>query len=336
MSGNLSLFVPASATGPAGGTLVVTPLPPTAWLAAPPSFQVGDSLFLVTLTDSATGRVVAQPTVPLTFVYRTTADELSRADGDLSRVRLVVWSGSGWAAIPCAGGGPSQLLACSVSHLGVFGVVITPPAVLPLDADLPQGHFFKEANGFGGAGALGFAVTDDAEARFWSEFQRLGGMARLGWPSSHRFWYRGFVTQAFQKLALQWRPELGQAVPVNILQEFTVAQDGWLAQVHGVPVTPDPLDDLGLPWEIIVARHQGLLGPYPQLAQFYLADPKRLETYGLPLSVHDFGGTIAVRLQRAVLEVSAGGALVVLPGSDLAEEVGLWPLEALTPGRSPE
>jgi hypothetical protein len=328
VSGNLSVFVPASASGPAGATLLIAPL---AAGQPPAGFQLGDGQFLVTLTDTATGQLVAQPAVPLTFVYRATAGEMARATGDVSRVRLASRTAAGWSAVPCLAGTDANLLACSVPRPGAFAVVITPPAGAPLELALPNGRFYKQANGFGGAGDLGFAVTDDRDARFWSEFQRLGGAPRLGWPISARFSHQGFLTQAFQKLVLQWRPELGQAVPVNVLQELSGAQDGWLEQAHRVPLPPDPIVDLGLPWPSLVARHQALLDPYSQLRQFYASDPQALETYGLPLSVETFGSVVAARLQRAVLQLSPGGAVVVLGGGELAGEVGSWPLEALTP-----
>jgi hypothetical protein len=329
VSGNLSLSVPAYASGPAGVTLVVTPLAPATFPMPPPGMQPGDGKFIVTLMDRATGQPMALASAPLTLVYRASAAEIARANGDISRVRLAVWTGSAWAANPCISGG--QLLACSVPRPSVFQVVIAPPAAAPLDTSLPNGHFFKEANGFGGAGDLGFTVSDDAEARFWSEFQRLGAAQRVGWPISNRFSHQGFVTQAFERLALQWRPELGQAVPVNIFQEFTGVQDLWLEQAHQVPAEPDANADQGLSWPVASARHRALLDPYPQLRQFYTSDPNALETYGLPLSARDFGGTVVVRLQRAVLVQRPGEAVGMLLGGALSEEVGLWPPDALVP-----
>ena len=77
-----------------------------------------------------------------------------------------------------------------------------------LDFDVPNGRFFKQANGRGGAGETGYAVLDDQDARFWSEFRRLGGVGALGYPVSHRFVWDGFLVQAFQKVVLQWRPEV--------------------------------------------------------------------------------------------------------------------------------
>ena len=43
-----------------------------------------------------------------------------------------------------------------------------------LDFAIPDGHFFKQANGHGGSGETGYAVRDDQDAPFWSEFRRLG------------------------------------------------------------------------------------------------------------------------------------------------------------------
>jgi hypothetical protein len=332
-SGNLSLSVPGLAAGPAGSVLAVQPLATAAFPMPPVGLQPGESKFLLTLIDRATGQPIAQPAAPLTLVYRATAAEFAAAVGDISRVRLAVWTGSAWAATPCLFGG--QLLACTVPRPSVFQVVVTPPVAAPLDTNIPNGHFFKQANGFGGAGDLGFSVIDDADARFWSEFLRLGGAPRVGWPLSGRFSHQGFMTQAFQKLVLQWRPELGRAVPVNVFQEFSVTQDAWLEQAHHVPPEPDPTADQGLSWEIASARHGALLDPFPQLRQLYASDPSPLETYGLPLSVEQFGGVTAVRLQRAVFQLLPGESLAVLQGGELAEELGLWPADALVPGPRP-
>jgi len=58
---------------------------------------------------------------------------------------------------------------------------------------------------------------------------------------SGRFLYRGFVTQVFQKLALQWQPDLGQAVPVNVFDELTGRTMPWdLIEDYGVYEGPSP------------------------------------------------------------------------------------------------
>jgi hypothetical protein len=199
---------------------------------------------------------------------------------------------------------------------------------------------YKQANGFGGAADLGFGVTDDAGAGFWSEFQRLGGVEGVGYPISNRFSYGGYLTQAFQKLALQWRPELGQAVPVNVLDDLgRRGSDAWLETNREVPRAPLQSADAGLDWPQVVERHTALLGNYPGLWEFYVSSPDALDRFGLPVAVSDYGSVVSVRLQRATLQLwqldmpwAAAGSVVVGNGGDLGKEAGLWPLEAITPG----
>ena len=106
-----------------------------------------------------------------------------------------------------------------------------------LDYDIPGGHFFTQANGRPlGASATGFAVTDEGGARFWSEFQRLGGVQALGYPATSRFVLDGFVTQAFQKAVLQWRPEAGRAYFLNTFDAAPRQGAGRLA----ARLPPDP------------------------------------------------------------------------------------------------
>ncbi|MDQ4076681.1 MAG: hypothetical protein M3220_10605, partial [Chloroflexota bacterium] len=136
----------------------------------------------------------------------------------------------------------------------------SPHPLPPLVADwaLPNGRFFTQsANGQGG-----FSVIDDEQARFWSEFQRLGGLQTVGYPISRRFVQDGFVTQVFQKLALQWRPEVGQAWPINIFDELSKA--GFDDALFDRRQTPRPLngsefDPPGVTWPVIVSGRQALL-----------------------------------------------------------------------------
>jgi hypothetical protein len=213
-------------------------------------------------------------------------------------------------------------------------VIAVPPATTPLDVDMPDGHFFKQANGFGGAGAVGFAVVDDVDGAFWSEFQRLGGVERLGYPVSNRFTYQGFVTQAFQKFVLQWRPENAQAVAVNVFDELTQrGSDGWLASTRQVPAPAavDPLEGDAAA-EDILASHLLLLAPYQALLDFYTADSAAMDTYGLPLAVRAYSSAVVVRLQRASLQLSAAdGTVTVSNGGDMAKDAGLLPATATSP-----
>src|SRR5205823_151505 len=107
------------------------------------------------------------------------------------------------------------------------------------DFDVPNGHFFRQTNGFGGAGQSGYVVTDDNDAGFWTAFQQYGGLQQVGYPITTRFVYRGFLTQVFQKLALQWRPDLGEAVPINVFDELDPAANSWLDTRRQVPLALD-------------------------------------------------------------------------------------------------
>jgi hypothetical protein len=57
-----------------------------------------------------------------------------------------------------------------------------------LDYAIPNGHFFTQTNGHpAGTHPSGFSVTNEGGVRFWSEFQRLGGVQVVGYPMSRRF-----------------------------------------------------------------------------------------------------------------------------------------------------
>ena len=219
-------------------------------------------------------------------------------------------------------------MSCATPFVGLLAVMVAPPSVDPLDFDVPGGHFYSQANGFNGAGATGFAVTDDDAAAFWSEFQRLGGVPRLGYPISTRFQYGGLITQAFQFAALQWRPDLGQAVTVAILDDLAQAgSDGWLERTRQVPPAS------------AASQNGGLLDAYPALADFVQADPDPLDDFGAPVAVKDYGSVVGVRLQRAALQLwtvdepwASAGTVTVANAGELAREAGLWPISALAPG----
>ncbi len=103
-------------------------------------------------------------------------------------------------------------------------LLVMPLAVFadnPLDFPVANGHFFSQTAG--NDGKSGFSVVDDAEARFWSEFQRLGGVQGVGYPISQRYHWDGYVVQAMQRGIMQWRPEVGQAYFVNVLDQLSLA-----------------------------------------------------------------------------------------------------------------
>jgi outer membrane protein assembly factor BamB len=336
LSDSLSVFVPRETAE--GRKLVAQLTAPgrapntTAVPSLPDGFHLVGDFFLIT-ESAATDRSGGAFAAPLTVTYHPPASVVEQAGG-LDHLRIA-FSDASWVALPCSAGA-DRVLSCSVPHAGLFATLVVPTAIAPLDAPLAHGWFYRQANGFSGAGPDGFRVVDDDQARLWSEFQRLGGLGTLGYPISERFEYQGFLTQAFQKLVLQWRPELGRAVPVNLLDDLNGrGTDGWLDRMREVPPAADTQADSGLTWEQVVARHTALLDAYPALHDFYMARPDALEIYGLPLSVKDYGTFVAVRLQRATFQLAGGqhAAANVLVGNtgDLAKEAGLWPVTAVAP-----
>src|SRR3989344_1399222 len=69
--------------------------------------------------------------------------------------------------------------------------------VIPLDFSVNngEGYFYRQTNGMGdnpdtNNDLRGFLVENDSgvdSIKFWSEFERLGGVAKLGYPITHRY-----------------------------------------------------------------------------------------------------------------------------------------------------
>ena len=211
-----------------------------------------------------------------------------------------------------------------------------PPAQASGDWPIQGGRFFTQAAG----GQGGFSVVDNSEARFWSEFQRLGGLDTVGYPISRRFVYDGFVTQAFQKLVLQWRPEVNQAWPVNVFDELS--KKGYNSILYAARQTPYPLQDFdpaGATWAQIVTNRHALLNANTAIRARYFAQRDPLNVYGLPVSrVEDMGNHFAIRTQRAVFQQwkenvpwAAAGQVTIANGGDIAKELGWLSGAALQP-----
>jgi hypothetical protein len=268
--------------------------------------------------------------VPVELVIKPGASDLALALGRLERLYVGSWNGSSWVAVPCSTDvATGTLLVCSTTRTGLFVPLIAlpvNPALDRLDNAVPGGHFYTQGNGFGGGGGLGYAVVDDDDAPLWSEFQRQGGVGRLGYPVTNRFAYGGAVTQAFQNGALQWQPDLGQSGLLNILDELHAhGSDGWLEVARQIP--PPPAD--GQPADA------SILAPFPGMLALYEADP---DLYGLPMSVRDYGAVGSARFQRSTMYVwqqdrppATAGTVISGASGDLAKAAGLWPLDAATP-----
>jgi hypothetical protein len=211
------------------------------------------------------------------------------------------------------------------------------------DYDIPNGHFFTQANGRKDSPS-GFSVTNDGGVPLWDGFKALGGVDVLGYPVTRPFEMDGFVVQAFQKSVLQYRPDQKAFAFLNtfdILHER--GHDDWLAVYRQTPPPLDTAPDAGLPWDRVVARHLALLDKIPPaLKDAFLSDPDWLDHYGLPVATRDTPNSVVVRAQRAALQYwkeavpwAAKGSVSVANGGDLAKEGGLFPWLAVTPENAP-
>lgn len=213
------------------------------------------------------------------------------------------------------------------------------PATCAADFAVPEGWFFSQTAGEG----IGFAVWDDADARFWSAFQELGGIPVVGYPISHRFQQDGFTVQAFQKLVLQWDSGADRANAANTLDNLHQAGlDPWLASFRQVPPHQALPEDAGQPFDVIIANHLALLNANPDIRAEFLAAPNWLTRFGLPIAFQDFGAVRVVRAQRVVLQQwttdtpwARAGEVIFANSGDIAREAGLFPDRAVTPGPPP-
>ncbi len=220
--------------------------------------------------------------------------------------------------------------------------------VRPLDYKLPNGWFFTQTNGKSlGVGDSGHQVSNafyDVEVRFYQEFERLGGVAMVGYPMSDVFEMDGFYTQVFQKAVFQWRPNTGEAFFLNV---FDVLHDSgfdeYLRNHRSVPEPLDPSFDAGLSWSEVVDARQTLLNDNPAMKAVYFSVDNPLLRFGLPTSeVVDNGDHYAIRLQRAVLQQwketkpwAAAGQVTIGNGGAIAAEVGLFQPQYLEPLEQP-
>jgi serine protease Do len=202
--------------------------------------------------------------------------------------------------------------------------------------DVVNGYFFTQTGGE--SGDRGYSVTDDGGVMLWREYQRLGGPDALGYPISQRFSWDGFVVQATQKTVLQWRPDLGKAVPVNLLDELSRAgKDDWLLSYGQIPLPATFTDESGLSPLQLTEKRLRLLEASPPLRDAYLSTPDFLEANGLPVApVSDVGPALVLRAQRRAFQLwkvstpfARAGQVTVVNGGDLGKEAGLYPAAAM-------
>lgn len=244
------------------------------------------------------------------------------------------------------GAKPLQALITAIGVLiAIFSFPATAIGAGDPDYDLPggKGHFYKQANGQGGQGELGFAITNDGGIPFWDEYRRLGGPDVLGYPVSRRFVWDGFTVQATQKAVLQWRPESNSFAFANVLDRMhELRKDDWLLTSRQIPKQFDNSADIGLSWQEVIKRHITFLEGNRAIRERFLSNPSWLDHYGLPVSYGDFGNCYVVRAQRAVFQYwkeevpwARKGEVTVANAGDLAKEAGLFPSFATAPELPP-
>lgn len=225
----------------------------------------------------------------------------------------------------------------------------SPTSAVPLSAtgrpdwDVSGGHFYTQTNGRGGNGGPGFAITDADGVPLWSEYQRLGGVAGLGYPVSRRFMWNGFVVQATQRAVLQWRPEAGQVYLANVFDALhDQGKDPWLQSFRSTPPSFDTGPDQGLTWDQVVDRHLAFLDTNPSIRSVFWQDSDPLLHYGLPMAYADYGNVYVIRFQRAVFQQwkvdvpwASAGQVTIANGGDLALEAGLFDPNVAQPEAAP-
>jgi glucose/arabinose dehydrogenase len=195
--------------------------------------------------------------------------------------------------------------------------------------------FFTETGG----GQGGFSVCNDGQANFRAAFEAWG-LQKVGYPISRRYMHDGFVTQAFQKAIMQWRPESSRVALVNIFDDLhNAGYDDRLLQTRQTPKQLPPGWDGDISFGEVVQKRQALLNERLALPATYFSSSDPFTFYGLPTSeVGDMGNHYAIRLQRAVLQEwkedvpwASRGEVTIANGGDIAKELGFLPAEAVIP-----
>jgi hypothetical protein len=223
-----------------------------------------------------------------------------------------------WAPIPTRLDESTGTLIADANRGLVIFVAFDPAAIRP-DADYvigqtangqPRVRFFTQTNGREpGAIPLGFAISDSADGpSLRSEFDRIGGIDRVGYPISAETTFKGFQVQVMQRAVLQWIGDPsgtgGRAAQMNILDELnSFGFDDYLHTNLRVPRTFDNAADEGLSMDEVIVRHIGLLDDNALTRAAYMANPDHLEDYGLPTAYEEFDDAYVVRTQRAVIQL---------------------------------
>jgi hypothetical protein len=255
----------------------------------------------------------------------------------------------------------SVLLALALLALALPSAAVAAPSNAAADYGVNGGWFYSET---GGGQGNGYSVVNSGTdssghpIKFWSEFQRLGGVITLGYPVGEPYvGSDGFTYQPFQRGVLQWHPELGAALLSNTFEILQNAgKDDWLLSAKGIP-RPIADDGSGGNYQKAVTTRLGWLTNAAIRAKF-LANPNRatianwsqdaaIQLYGLPMSAPEqHGPFISQTFQRIAFQewtdnvagMPGPGTVVGVLGGDLIKEAGLLPAAAvqpLAPGGAP-
>ena len=167
---------------------------------------------------------------------------------------------------------------------------------------------------------------------FLAEFQRIGGVAALGYPLTRAITFEGRPTQFFQKGVLQWQPATRSFAYLNVFDLLSAKGfDPVLATKYLIPPPADTSADGGLNWDQVAARHIAILYEAPAIARYVLGTPNWLNRFGLPMSIQDYGNVVVVRAQRAAFQwwrvdtsFAKAGDVTVVNSGDIAKALGAF------------
>ena len=216
-----------------------------------------------------------------------------------------------------------------------------------MDHAISGGHFYRQANGFGGQGDRGFLIWDEPGGpAFYSVFRQLGGVRTLGYPASRRFEEDGFIYLVTQGALLQYDPKLRQVLLANTFEILERAGLNDLLYARGIPMS---IVDDGSNGDFAKAKQTRLSWlTNDAIKQHYFSaggEEAALRLYGLPMSKPQvFGPFITQRFQRIALQywvedvsgIARKGDITTILGGDLLKEFNLLPLEAKLPHLSSE
>jgi hypothetical protein len=250
----------------------------------------------------------------------------------------------------------ARLIAGVLLALAVIAAVPFGAAAAAADFAVSGGWYYTET---GGGSGKGFNLLDSGTdgrgqvTRFYSEFNRLGGVPVLGYPASNVFTLPdGFIYQATQAALLQWHPEDAPAGAVELANVFDMlSRAGRDKDLQSLGIPPPIADDgSGGNFARAVDIRLGWL-TQPDIKSRFLANPNpaairswgvmnSIQLYGLPTSQPQRSGPFIVqRFQRiafqlwvdAVPGMPPPGSVVPILGGDLAKRFSLVPVSAQQP-----